>query len=136
MNAIQPSRPPVQPIQKRRAVPRPKRHLRQRSDQVMALETTAKIAVNLLLSATAVSALVQLLPYHWTQQNRLREVRTEVKVMEERVESLQREFEQNFDPHLAQTIRQQQAYKFEPNQVPIVFVNSDFDEPEVLHLLP
>lgn len=136
MNAIQPSRPPVQPIQKRRAVPRPKRHLRQRSYQVMVLETTAKIAVNLLLSATAVSALVQLLPYHWTQQNRLREVRTEIKLMEDRVESLQREFEQNFDPHLAQTIRQQQAYKFKPNQVPIVFVNSDFDESKVLNLLP
>jgi hypothetical protein len=66
----------------------------------------------------------------------LREVRTEIKLMEDRVESLQREFEQNFDPHLAQTIRQQQAYKFQPNQVPIVFVNSDFDESKVLNLLP
>lgn len=136
MNAIQPSRPPVQPIQKRRAAPRPKRHLRQRSYQVIALETTAKIAVNLVLCTAAVSALVQLLPYHWTQQNRLREVKTEVKLMEERVESLQREFQQNFDPHQAHIIRQQQGYKFDPNQFPVVLVNPDVQEAEILNVLP
>jgi hypothetical protein len=132
MNASQPSRPPLQPIQKRRAVPRPKRHLRQRSYQVMALETTAKIAVNLVISATAVSALVQLVPYHWTQQDRLRDVNNEVKLMEERVESLQREFNRNFDPYQANSIRQQQAYRFNPNQLPVVFVNLDGKEVKVL----
>ncbi|MBE9199854.1 MULTISPECIES: hypothetical protein [unclassified Nodularia (in: cyanobacteria)] len=136
MNASQPSRPPLQPLQKRRAVPRPKRHLRQRSYQVMALETTAKITVNLAISAAAVSALVQLVPYHWTQQDRLREVSTEVKLMEERVENLQTEFKRNFDPHQAHSIRQQQAYKFDPNQLPVVFVNRDDQEVEVLELLP
>ncbi|TVP56636.1 MAG: hypothetical protein EA343_23510 [Nodularia sp. (in: Bacteria)] len=136
MNASQPSRPPLQPIQKRRAVPRPKRHLRQRSYQVMALETTAKIAVNLAISAAAVSALVQLVPHHWTQKDRLREVRTEVKLMEERVENLQTEFKRNFDPHQAHSIRQQQAYRFDPNQLPVVFVNRDGKEVEVLELLP
>jgi hypothetical protein len=91
----------------------------------MALETTAKIAVNLVISAAAVSALVQLLPYHWRQQDRLREVRTEVKLMEERVQSLQMEFKRNFDPRQAHSIRQQQGYKFKPNELPVVFVNQD-----------
>ncbi|MDB9374200.1 hypothetical protein [Nodularia sphaerocarpa] len=143
MNASQPSRPqlrpplqPLQPVQKRRAVPRPKRHLRQRSYQVMALETTVKIAVNLAISAAAVSALVQLVPYHWTQEDRLREVNTEVKLMEERVESLQTEFKRNFDPNQAHSIRQQQAYRFDPNQLPVVFVNRDGKEVEELELLP
>jgi hypothetical protein len=136
MNASQPSRPPLQPIQQRRAVPRPKRHLRQISYQVMAMETTAKIAVNLAISTAAVSALVQLVPFHFTQQERLREVRTELKLMEERVESLQGEFKRNFDPHQAQSIRQQQAYRFEPNKLPVVFVNRDGKEVEVLELLP
>ena len=136
MNASQPSRPPLQPIQKRRAVPRPKRHLRQRSYQLMSLETSAKIAVNLAISAAAVSALMQLVPYHLTQQNKLREVRTEVKLMEERVETLQTEFKRNFDPHQAHSIRQQQAYRFDPQQLPVVFVNRDGKEVEVLELLP
>ncbi|MCG6134374.1 MAG: hypothetical protein MET45_06890 [Nostoc sp. LLA-1] len=136
MNASQPSRPPLQPIPKRRVIPRPKRHLRQRSYQVMALETTAKIAVNLAISAAAVSALIQLVPYYSMQQDRLREVRTEVKLMEERVDSLQKEFNRNFDPHQANSIRQQQAYRFDPNQLPVVFVNGDGKEVEVLELLP
>ncbi|MDH6062020.1 hypothetical protein NWP17_16525 [Chrysosporum bergii ANA360D] len=132
MNASQPSRPPLQPTQQRRITPRPKRHLRQRSYQVMALETTAKIVVNLTISAAALSGLLQLIPYQWRQQDRLREVSTEVKLMEERVESLQREFKRNFDPHQTHSIRQQQAYRFEPDQLPVVFVNQDGQEVKVL----
>lgn len=136
MNASQPSSSPQQPIPKRRVVPRPKRHLRQRSYQVMALETTAKIAVNFAISAAAISALIQLVPHYQTQQERLKEVHTEVKLMEERVNSLQQEFKRNFDPHQANSISQQQAYRFGPNQLPVVFVNRDGKEVEVLELLP
>lgn len=136
MNAIQPSTPQLQPIQKRRAVPRPKRHLRQRSHQVMVLETTAKIVVNCAISAAAVSALVQLLPYHWSQQDKLREIRTEVKLMEERVNSLQAEFSRNFDPRQTKSIMEQQGYRFEPNQFPVVIVNQDGKEVETSDSLP
>ncbi|BAY94144.1 MULTISPECIES: slr1601 family putative cell division protein [unclassified Tolypothrix] len=125
MNAIQHSSPPLQPIQKRQVMPRPKRHLRQRSHQVMAMEVTAKIAVNIAISTAAVSALVQLLPYHWLQQEKLREMRTEVKQMEKRVEVLQAEFSRNFDPHQAKSIMQQQSYRFDPNQRQIVLMNPD-----------
>ncbi|MBH8560644.1 hypothetical protein I8748_00200 [Nostoc sp. CENA67] len=136
MNAIQPSRPPLQPIQKRRVVPRPKRHLRQRSYRVMALETTAKIAVNVAISAAAVSALTQLLPYHWSQQEKLREIRTEVKLMEGRVNILQAEFSRNFDPQQTKSIMEQQGYRFEPNQRPVVLINQDGKEVEASKLLP
>lgn len=128
MNAIQPSRPPLQPIQQRRIVPRPKRHLRQRSHQIMALEVTAKIAVNIAISAAAVSALMQLLPYHWLQQEKLREMRTEIKQMEGRVNVLQTQFSRNFDPHQAKSIMQQQSYRFDPNQRQIVLINPDKTE--------
>lgn len=136
MNAFQPSRPPLQPIQKRRVVPRPKRHLRQRSHRVMALETTAKIAVNLAISAAAVSALTQLLPYHWSQQEKLREIRTEVKLMEGRVNILQAEFSRNFDPRQTKSIMEQQGYRFDPNQRPVVLLNQDGKEVEPSELLP
>ncbi|MBD2164646.1 hypothetical protein H6G04_09545 [Calothrix membranacea FACHB-236] len=125
MNAIQHSSPPLQPIQKRQVVSRPKRHLRQRSHQVMAMEVTAKIAVNIAIATAAVSALVQLLPYHWLQQEKLREMRTEVKQMEKRVEILQAEFSRNFDPSQAKSIMQQQSYRFDPNQRQIVLMNQD-----------
>lgn len=135
MNAFQPSQHPLSEP-KRRVVPRPKRHLRQRSHQIMGLETTAKIAVNLAISAAAVSALVQLLPYHWLQQGKLREINTEVKLMDERVNKLQAKLSRNFDPSQAKSIMQQEAYRFEPSQRQIVIMNRDRKEAEQLNSSP
>jgi hypothetical protein len=125
MNAFQPYKTPLQPVEQRPTKPRPKRHLRQHAYQVMALETTAKVAVNIVISTAAISALVQLLPYHWLQQNKLREVRTELKVMEGRVQYLQREFSRNFDPSEAKNIMQQKSYRFDPNQRQVILMNQD-----------
>ena len=130
MNAFQPSRPPLEPIQKRRVTPRKSRHLRQRSYQVMALETTVKIGVNVVISVAAASALVQLLPYHWLQQDKLREIGTEVRFMEGRVNTLNTKFSQNFDPRENKTIMQQQSYRFDPNQRQVVIMNKDGSEAE------
>ncbi|MBD2493469.1 hypothetical protein [Nostoc sp. FACHB-280] len=136
MNAFQPSRQPLQPIQQPRTIPRPKRHLRQRSHQIMAIETTVKIGVNLAILGATASAITQLLPYHWSQQERLREVRTEVKIMEGRVSTLQAEFVRNFDPRQTKAIAEQQGYRFAPNQRPIVLMNQDGKEIDVIHSLP
>lgn len=133
MNAVQPdSRPPLQqPAQKRSSVPRPKRHLRQRSYRIMALETTAKIGVNIAISVTAISALVHLLPYHWSQQEKLRTIRTEVKLMETRVNTLQTEFNRNFDSGQSKRIMQEQGNRFDPNQRQLVFTGvKETEQPE------
>lgn len=136
MNAIQPSRPPLQPTQKPRVVPRPKRHLRQRSYQMMALEGIAKIAVNLVITAVAASALIKLLPEQSLQQEKLREISTEVKLMEGRVNTLRAEFSRNFDPHQAKSIRQEQGYRFDPNQRQIVLINQDRQDVESIESSP
>ncbi|GBE91807.1 hypothetical protein NCWK1_1560 [Nostoc cycadae WK-1] len=102
----------------------------------MALETTVKIGVNLAILGAAASALTQLLPYHWSQQGRLREVRTEVKIMEGRVSTLQAEFVRNFDPRQTKAITEQQGYRFAPNQRPIVLMNQDGKEIDVINSLP
>ncbi|BAZ41150.1 hypothetical protein NIES4101_71120 [Calothrix sp. NIES-4101] len=129
MNAIQSSSPPLQqPKQKNRVTPRPHRHLRQRSYRVMALETSVKIGVNIAISTAAISALVQILPDHWTQQEKLRAVRTEVNQMEARVDILQAEFSRNFDPRQTQSIMQQQGYRFDPNQRRVVLMNKEVND--------
>lgn len=87
----------------------------------MALETTAKIGVNFVISAAAVSALTQLLPNHWLQQDKLREIGTEVKMMEARVNNLQAQFSRSFDPRQATRIMQEQGYRFDPTQRRVVF---------------
>ncbi len=126
MNAYQPSQHPIeqqpvqQPVPKRRQTPRPKRHLRQRSYQIMALETTAKMGVNCAITAVAISALAQLLPYHWLQQQKLREIRTEVNLIEARVNQLQAEFDRSFDPRQTRSIMQQQTARRDPNLRPLV----------------
>jgi len=96
----------------------------------MALETTVKIGVNVVISFAAASALVQLLPYHWLQQDKLREIGTEVKFMEGRVNTLNRKFSHNFDPRENKTIMQQQSYRFDPNQRQVVIMNKDGSEVE------
>lgn len=124
MNAIQSTREEVQPIQQRRTVPRPKRHLRQRSYEVMALETTVKIGVNLAISAVAISALTQLLPHHWSGQEKLRQMRTEVKTAQERVNKLRSEFSNTFDSRQASKIMQQQGNRIPSNKKRIILTNN------------
>ena len=77
--------------------------------------------MNLALIAAAISALTQLLPYHWSQQDKLRAIRTEVNVTQERVNSLQIELNRNFDPRRAKVLMQQQGYRFDPKQKQVVF---------------
>lgn len=123
MNAIQPPRPPLQPKTTRRVARRPRRHSRRYQHKVMALETTAKLAVNILISAAAVSALMHLLPYTWSQQAKLQEIQTEVKRIEGRVNPLRTNFNRYFDPHQAKILIQEQSYRVDPKQRQVVFVD-------------
>jgi hypothetical protein len=136
MNAFQPYKTLLQPIPKQRVTPRPKRNLREHSYKVLALETTAKIAVNILISTVAISALVKLLPFEWSQQEKLREIRTEVKLMEERVNKLQEEFSRNFDPSQTKAIMQEQAYRFDPRQRQILILKEETAEVKQAELSP
>lgn len=133
MNAIPSPRPPLKPTPNRQGAPRRSRHLRSRSHQAVALEVSAKMVVNMVISAAAVSALVQLLPYHWSQQEKLREIRTEVKLLEGRVNSLHKEFSRNFDPQQTKNIMQEQSSRIDPTQRQVFLMNKDDpeqDEPQ------
>lgn len=117
MNAIQPLRPlqAVEPRRHRRSCRRPYRF--------MALQTTAKLTVNVLLSAAAVSALVKLLPYYQSQQEKLQEIQTEVNMTEGRVDSLRTAFSRYFDPQQAKSIMQDQSNRVDPGQRSVFLVN-------------
>lgn len=122
MNAIQPSRPPLQPVEPRRAPQRKSRNHR-RPHQLLALQTTAKLTANLLLSALAVSALAKLLPYQLSQQEKLQEIQTEVKVTEGRVNRLRTDFNRYFDPQQAKSIMQEQSNRVAPGERPVILIN-------------
>ncbi len=121
MNAFQPETPTQQSSTPRRMALRTQRRQRRYSYQAVLGETTAKLAVNLVLSAAAITGLVQLLPYHLSQQAKLREVRTEVKRSEERLKSLRADFHRSFDPGQAKSVMQEQSYRVDANQHPVFF---------------
>jgi len=127
MNALQQPRPPLENVEPRRRVT-PKRKTRQRSRlspyQGMAIENTAKLVVNIVLVAGALSALVKLLPYHISQQAKLQEISTEVKLTESRVASLKTDFNRSFDPQEAKNIMQEQSSRVDPAQRPIFLLKS------------
>ncbi|MBD0362477.1 MAG: hypothetical protein ICV55_06830 [Coleofasciculus sp. C3-bin4] len=121
MNAIQPQRPTLQPLEPRRMVPRTQPRQRRHPYRAVAGETTAKLVVNLVLCAAAITGLVQLLPYHLSQQAKLREVRSEVKRAEERVKNLRTDFSHSFDSGQAQSIMQEQSYLVDPTKRQVVW---------------
>lgn len=114
MNAIQPSKPPQRRVEPRRVARKGKR--RHQLYRSVAIQSTAKIAANVVLSVVAVSAIVKLVPHYLTQQQRLQEIKTEVTSTEKRVQILRQEFDRYFDPQQAQAIMQEQSNRFEPGQ--------------------
>lgn len=128
MNAIQPSIPPNQPKKPRKVTTQKNREMRQRRFKgqlyrSMALENTAKVAVNLVISAAALSSLVHLLPYLWSQQQKWQEVYTQVQQTQTRVDSLRTDFSRYFDPQQAKTVMKEQSNRLEPGQRPVILFN-------------
>jgi len=123
MNAIPTSRStqqPLQPLPTRRRVPRQERRPRRHSYSVVAGEITVKLVVNLILCAAAIAGLAQLLPYHLSQKAKLQEVRSEVKRTQSRVNKLRDDFGEAFDPAQARQVMQEQSYRVDPSQRPVV----------------
>jgi hypothetical protein len=102
---------------------RPRRQLQHREHQWIATEITIKLAVNGLLSMIAIVTLVKLLPYQFSQQQKLREVAVEVQETEKRVNELKDNFSRNFDPHQSKKVMEEQSPRVEPNQRRIFWLN-------------
>lgn len=125
MNAIQPSRPPVQPQEPRRQNRRRKSQQRQQRhpNRSLLLENSAKLFANCAISALTLYSLAQLLPYLWTQQQKWHEMSTEVKQVEGRVSNLRQDFNRYFDPHQSSTLMKEQNNLVEPGQRQVFLLN-------------
>jgi hypothetical protein len=119
MNAFQPQTPPQQPEELRRIANRTQRRQRRHSYQAVAGEMTARLAVNLVLCTAAIAGLVRLVPYHLEVQAQLRQVRTEVKRTEKRVEDLRGDFGNTFGLGQANSVPPEYTYRVDPNQRPV-----------------
>jgi len=125
MNAIRSSRPNLPTSEHHRKVTRIKRPPRYHTQGAIVGETTAKLLVNLILCGAAFTGLIKLWPYHSSQQTKLREVRAEVKLTEERVERLKKDFSRSFDPKQAKSVMQEQSYRVDPDHLHVVWQESE-----------
>lgn len=123
MNALQKPRPPLETVEQQRHQVTPKRKTRQRSRlspyRGMAIENAAKLVVNVVLVVGAVSGLGKLLPYNLSQQAKLQEISTEVKLTESRVANLQNDLTRSFDSGQTKRIMQEQSIRVDPAQRPM-----------------
>ena len=124
MNALQsppPMRSPRPPRQRvsRAVVRRPSQH----RHQAIAIETGAKLTVNVLLAIAAIAALVKLIPYTLSQQQKMQELQSKVTALEVRVDALETEFDRYFDPQQTQSVMQEQSNRVGINQLQIIWTN-------------
>jgi hypothetical protein len=130
MHAIQPPRPSLRPVGSRPVEPvrrssrRTRPSLPRHTHRTIAAEVGAKLAVNLVLTIAAGSALVKLLPHNISQEAKLQELRTEVAFVEGRVDHLRGDFNRHFDPQQAQAVMQEQSSRVDPRQRQVVWLNS------------
>jgi hypothetical protein len=117
MNALQTPFPLHRPVRSPRSNPR---ITQRKHHRAIALETSIKLTVNLVISGAAIAALTQLLPYSIAQQAKLQEVKAEVEITEKRVGRLKAEFNRYFDPRQAKSIMQEQTNRTDPNQRVVV----------------
>lgn len=85
-------------------------------------ETLIKLSVNGVLIVVSVAALAKLVPSLWTQKSQLKEIRSELISTQTRVGRLRSDFNRTFDPMQGSAVMQQQSYRTDPNQKPVVWV--------------
>lgn len=67
--------------------------------------------------------MARILPYQLSQQERLQEIRTEVKQAETRVDRLRVDFSRSFDPQQIRTNMQIHSHRVDPKQRQIIWLD-------------
>lgn len=88
-----------------------------------AIETGLKMTVNISITVIAFFSVKQLLPYHLAQQAKLAEIDGEIAKIKPRVEKLEEDFGNTFDPKLTRKVIEKNTYKADPNLSPIFFLD-------------
>lgn len=108
--------------------PRSSRHPKPHRYRAVAGETTAKLVVNGVLSAAAIAALVQLLPFHLSQRAKLQEIQGEVHRTEKRVTHLRSNLNRYFDPQQSKNLMREQSHRVDPSQRQVIWVPDQQDK--------
>jgi len=114
--------------------PRRIRNQRQRSRRrssplaaAIAWETMVKLSVNLVLVTVATGAVVRLIPYYQSVQEKLEIVDSQVEQTQDRVTQLQQDFDRSFDPEQAKQVMAEQSHRIAPQRRSVVWKKEAVD---------
>ncbi|MEZ2227652.1 MULTISPECIES: hypothetical protein [unclassified Microcoleus] len=131
MQAIKPTVTPLRPVKNSpRVAAGTSSRPRSYPHQTLAAEAGVKLAVNMVLSVCATSALIQLWPHYRAVQEKLQEIQAEVNITEKRVNQSRSDFNRYFDPSLAKTVMQEQSNRVDPQQQPVILQESEAPDAE------
>jgi hypothetical protein len=128
MYALKSPQPDSRPTKRTRRVPRTHLRNQKKPYREIAIETSVKLAVNVLLSVVAIVALTKLLSYKVTQEAKLQELDVAVRATNDRVRTVKSNFKQYFDSSQARSLMQQQTNRIDPTQRQIIWKSPGKDE--------
>ena len=82
----------------------------------MKAEIILKLIFSWAIALASVASVIKLLPYHLSQQAKLKELRIQVEETEARVSKLREQLNYNFDPHKTKNLMEQYSSLLAPNQ--------------------
>ncbi len=88
-------------------------------------EITLKLILSWAIAMGAIASLFKLLPYHLTQQAKLKELRIQVQETDARVNKLKEQLNHNFDPQQTKSLMEQYSSLTSPNQSRIYWLRED-----------
>ena len=80
-------------------------------------ETSLKLGFSLLVTLVATISLARLLPYHFAQSAKLKELRAQVKETEYRVNIKRQQLKKNFDPMQIEALMKEHSPRISKNRV-------------------
>ncbi len=93
-------------------------------------EITLKLIFSWAIAIASLASAVKLLPYHLSQQAKLKELRIQVRETEARVVKLREQLNKNFDPQQTKNLMEQYSSLLAPNQSRIYWLSEEARELE------
>ncbi len=101
--------------------PTAKKNRQQRSRRLptyrgMTVELSLKLIFSWIVAIASITSLVRLIPYHLSQQAKLKELKIQVAETDARVTKLREQLNRNFDPQQTQSLMEQYGSLISPDR--------------------
>ena len=99
----------------------PLQHSRKTSETDILTEISLKLFLSLLVSLIGAISLARLLPYHFAQSAKLKELRAQVKETEHRVKIKRQQLHKNFDSWQIETLMEEHSPRISQGKVRVLW---------------